>query len=320
MSMSRVISGILSVSLLALGTGVASGQTFPNKPVRFLAAEAGGGTDFAARLIAQEISGPLGQPVIIQNANAFIGTERTVRAQPDGHTLLFTGAALWLLPFMQDNVPWDPVKDFLPVTMTTAATNILVVHPALPVKSAKDLIALAKAKPGVLNYSAGARGSAVHLAAELFNAMAGVKIVGIAYKSTAPALTALMGNEVQVSFPTATSVGPLLKSGKLRGLAVTSAQPSVLFPDLPTVAASGLPGYEMTNPTGIFAPAKTPATVIRQLNQEIVRALNVAAVKERFLSIGVEIVGSSPEQFAATIKTEMARMSKVIKDAGIRAE
>ena len=193
-------------------------------------------------------------------------------------------------------------------------------HPSLPVKSVKELIALAKARPGALNYSSASTGSSTHLAGELFKFMAGVNIVHVAYKGTAPQISALISGEVQLTIVEEGSVEPHVKSGRLRALAVTSAEPSALAPGLPTVAASGLPGYEATGMIGIWAPAKTPGAIINRLNQEILRFLNLPEVKERFLNGGEEIVGSSPEQLAATIKSDGAKWGKVIKEAGIRAD
>ena len=221
---------------------------------------------------------------------------------------------------MQGNVPWDAIRDFSPITLATSQPSILAVHPSLPVKSVKELIALAKSKPGALNYSVGASGTAQHFAAELFKVMAGVNIVMINYKGGGPATNALIAGEVQVSFVSAASAAPFVKSGRLRALAVTSAQPSMLAPGLPTVAASGLPGYESVTLAGIYAPAKTPTAIINRLNQEFVRVLNGADVKEKLLNSGVEAAGNSPEQFAATIKADMTTVGKLIKDAGIRAE
>ena len=243
-----------------------------------------------------------------------------VKAAPDGHTLLLHAGNIWLAPLLRDHVSYDPLRDLSPVTLTSTAPNILVVHPAVPANSVKELIALAKARAGAMNYSSGSTGSSSHLAAELFKAMAGVNIVRITYKGTGPALTALLAGEVQAMFPSAGGVVPHIKSGKLKAMAVTSAQPSALFPGIPTVAASGLPGYESASVAALFAPAKTPAVIINRLNREVVRFLRTTEASERFLSSGVETVGSSPAQLAATIKSDIARMGKVIKDAGIREE
>ncbi len=294
-------------------------QTFPGKPIRMISTEPGGGADFAARLIAQSISGPLGQPVIVDNRGPILSIETAAKAPPDGYTLLFHGSTVWLAPLLQ-STSYDPVRDFAPLTMVASSPNILVVHPSLPVKSVRDLVALARARPGELNYSSGPSGSSPHLAAELFKVLAKVKIVRIPYKGTGPALTALLGGEVQLMFATAATAAPHRKSGRLRALAVTSPGPSALLPGFPAIAESGLPGYESVSFLCIFAPAATPLEIIARLNQEIVRALNRPEEKEKFFNAGTEALGSTPEQLAATIKTEMARMGKVIKEAGIKAD
>ena len=316
--MIRFVVSIFSVGLMVVGAGVTSGQDFPNKPIRIFTSQSGSPSDFIARLLAQGISGPLGQPVIVDNRVGIIATETVAKAPPDGHTLLFYGPTLWLLPFLRDQVAWDPARDFSTVTWATSAPNILVVHPSLPVKTVRELIALAKARPGELNYGSGLAGSSNHLAAELFKSMAGINIVRVAYKGPAAAFYALIGGQLQLMFPDAGSASPHIKSGGVRALAVGSATPSALTPGLPTLAASGVPGYESGIISAMFAPAKTPATIINRLNQEIVRVLNRADVKERLFNSGVEIVGSSPEELAAKMRSEMTRMGKLIKDAGIR--
>ncbi|MBI3939178.1 MAG: tripartite tricarboxylate transporter substrate binding protein [Betaproteobacteria bacterium] len=320
MMLPRFSVWIFSVGMMVLAAGVVSGQAYPNKPIRIVAPEAGGGGDFAARLIALGLSGSLGQQVIVENrggASGIIAGRTVAKAPPDGYTLLFYGSIFWIGALLQD-VPYDPVADFSPITLATSSPNILVVHPSLPVNSVKELIALAKARPGELNY-ASTTGSTPHLAAELFKAMAGVNIVRIPYKGAGPALNDLIGGQVQLMFPVAAAVTPHVKSGRLRALAVTSVEPSELVRGLPTVAAT-VPGYESVQMTAMFAPAKTPATIINRLNQEIVQVLNRADVKEKFFNAGAKVVGGSPEQLMATMKSEMARLGKVIKDAGIRAE
>ncbi len=307
---------ILSVGLMVMGAGVVSGQTYPNKPISIVTAGVGTQLDFVARLIAPGLTESLDKQIVVIN-RGIIAIETVAKAPPDGYILLFYTSAVWLMPFMRDNVPWDPVRDFSPITLVANSPNILVVHPSLPVKSVKALIALAKARPGELNYGSSPGGSS-HLSAELFKAMADVNIVRVNYKGTGQALGGLVTGEVHLVFATGGSLAPYLHSGRLRVLAVTTAQSSALTPDLPTVAASGLPGYESLSLLGIFAPAKTPTTIVNRLNQEIVRVLNRADVKERLSNIGVEVIGSSPEQFAATVKSEMLRWGKVIKDAGIR--
>ncbi|MBI4191506.1 MAG: tripartite tricarboxylate transporter substrate binding protein [Betaproteobacteria bacterium] len=308
---------------LIVSAGAVSGQEYPNKPVRMIAAEPGGGADVMARLIGQGLSGSLGQQVVIENrggASGAIAAEFVARSPADGYTILFYANVVWLLPFMRKNVPFDPVKDFAPISLAASSPNVLVVHPALPVKSVPALIALAKARPGELAYSTGGSGTTLHLSGELFKAIAGVNILHVPYKSGGGALNGLVGGEVQVSFLVAAAAIPQIKAGKLRAMAVTSAQPSELLPGLPTIAASGLPGYSADFTSGIFAPAATPAALINRLNQEIVALLNKADVKERFFNLGVKAIGSSPERLAATVKADMAKWSKVIRETGIRAD
>ncbi len=314
-----VLRFALYIFLLALSGGFVSAQEYPTKAIRIVSAEAGGGNDFAARVVAQGLAG-LGQPVIVENRpSGVIPGSIVAKAPPDGYTLLAYGVSLWMAPFLQDDIPYNPVRDFAPVTLIASSPGVLVVHPALAAKSVRELIALAKAKPGVLNYASTSTGSPAHLAAELFKSMAGVDIVRVLYKGAAPALIDVMSGQVQLTFGTAASSTPHIKSGKLRALAVTSPKPSAVFPGLPTLAET-LPGYQAGSIYGVFVPAKTPVVIINKLNREIVRHLQTAEVKERFLSVGVDTIGSSPGELAAAVKSDMVRLGKMIKDAGIRAE
>ena len=319
MSLRRLLSWPVSVGVMVMIVDTACGQNYPSRVVRIVTTEPGTSTDVAARLIAQGLTGSLGQQVIVEN-RGIMAIETVAKAPPDGHSLLFYTSPLWLTPFMRDNAPWDPVRDFAPITLVLNSPYVLVVHPSLSVNSLGELIALAKARPGELNYGSSSAGSANHLAAELFKAMAGVSIVRIPYKGAGPALSAMLAGQVQLMFAGPGAVAPHVKTGRLKALAVTTAQPSALTPGLPTVAASGLPGFEASSLAGIFAPAKTPAMLATRLNQEIVRILRRADVKERLFDFGTEGIGNSPEEFAATIKSEMAAMGKLIKDVGIRAE
>ena len=322
MRLARLILGSVALSATAFGTAQAAAPDFPLKPVRIVTSEPGGGLDFASRMIAQGVTGSLGQPVIVENrggAGGLIAIESVVKAQPDGYTLLLYGSTIWLVPFLREHAGYDPVKDLTPVIMATNSPNIVVVTPSLPVHSMKELIALAKAKPGALNYGSGALGASSHLSVELFKSMAGVDIVRVPYKGTGPALIGLAAGQVQVMFGTTGGV-PLIKAGKIRALAVTSPKPSALFPDLPTVADSGLPGYQSGSQTAIFAPAKTPAARINRLNREIAHFLLTPDAKVQMANQGVEPVASTPQELAATMKAEMTRLGKVIKDAGIKEE
>ncbi len=314
----RLFACMLPLGSMLLGAGTVCGQNFPHKVIRVLTSGAGGGSDLNARLIAQGLAVNLGQQVLVDNRGGTIPTETVAKAAPDGYTLLINGAAVWLLPFLRDNVPYDPVKDLAPITLATQAPSLLVVHPSLPVKSVNELIALAKARPGELNYAAGVIGAPPHIAGELFKVRTGINVVQVNYKGVAAALNDMIGGQVQFMFPTVGSVIAHVRSGRLRALAITTAEPSGLFSGLPAVAAS-LPGYESTAPLAVFAPAGAPANLIRRLNEEIVRVLNTAEVKEKFLNVGIETVGSSPEQLAARVKSDMATLGKMIREAGIRA-
>jgi len=317
----RFLVSLLSIGFAFSCAGVATGQNYPAKPIRILTGSAGGAGDTGVRVIAQGIGPSLGQQVVVENrgGSQLITGEILAKAAPDGYTLLVSSNALWILPLMVSSVPYDVIKDFAPVTIPISAPNVLVVHPSVPVKSVKELIALAKARPGDLNYAAGGIGAPTHLAGELFNSMSKVKIVRINYKGSAPALNDLVAGHVQLMFAPG-SVAPQIKAGRLRALGVTNASPSVLFPGIPTIASSGVPGYEATSVWGLVAPAKTPAAVINRLNQEVLLVLSKPDVKERLLNAGIEVVGNSPEAFASFIKGEIDRMGKVIKDAGIRDE
>ena len=316
------IIGLAPCAML-VAVSPASGQSYPNKPIRLITAEAGGGNDFAARLIVQGLAGSLGQQMVVDNrggAGGIIAVEIAARAQPDGYTLLLYANNIWLIPLLRSSVPYDPVRDFAPITWAAKSPNTVVVHPSLPVRSMEELIAYAKARPGELNYGSGGTGATTHLAVELFKSMTGVNIVRVPFKGNGPALNALIGGQVQLMFATAGAVAPHLKSGRLRALAVTSAQPSPLAPGLPTVAASGLPGYESISIYGVYAPSRTPPAIVQHLNEAIVRVLGRAEVKEKFLASGVETVGSAPGELAAIMKSEIARMGKVIRDAGLRED
>lgn len=308
----------LAASLFVLGScagavGLACAQSYPYKQVRIITAEVGGGNDVVARLLAQGLAASSGQQVIVENRPGVIIAVQTIaKAPPDGHTLLSYNNSLWTLPLVQA-APYDFLRDFAPVTMAAMSPNVLAVHPSLPVKTVRDLIVLAKSRPGELNYVSGATGSSAHMAGELFNAMANVNMVRVPYKGAGPGINDLIGGHVQLIFGTTGSVLPHVRSGKLRGLAVTSARPSALLPGLPTIAASGVPGYELIAIYGVFAPAKTPAMLISRLHEEITRVLQTPEAKERFFNLGIEVVGGSPQQLMDAVKADMARVSRVMK-------
>ena len=310
---------IFSVGLMVLGAGELAAQAYPSKPIRLITAAAGGSSDIYARIIAQGITDGLGQPIVVDNRTNLLAVEAVVKAPPDGYTLLCSSETMWIRTLL-DKVTYDVVADFLPISQFVREVNVLAVHPSLPAKSVKELIALAKAKPGALNYGSGPRTSGTHLGGALFVSLAGINVVHVPFKGTAQSVTALMGGEVQLMFPSPAQVMPHVKAGRVRALAVTSAEPSVLVPGLPTIAATGLPGYEATSMSGVFAPAKTPAAIINRVYQEMARLTARQDVKERLFNAGAEVTGSSPEQFAAAIKADIARLGKVIKDAGIKAD
>jgi tripartite-type tricarboxylate transporter receptor subunit TctC len=321
MSSWRIFQWLLLAGLPALGLGVASAQGYPERPVRMVTAEIGGTADMVARIIAQGLTERLGQPVIVDNrGGGVIPGGIVARAQPDGYTLLYYGSTIWLAPLLQDNIPYDAVRDFAPISMATVAPNVVVVHPSVAAKSMQELLALARAQPGKLNYASGGTGAASHLAAEVFKGMAKVNIVRVPYRGNGPALNAMIAGEVQLMFATVGSAVPHIKSGRLRALAVTSARPFALLPGMPTVAASGLPGYESGSTSGLFAPARTPAAIVNRLHQETARVLGRPDIRERLASAGLEAVGSAPQELAAAMKSEIAGTGKVIRAAGIRAE
>ena len=311
MSAARAL--LLTAALIA---APAAAQNFPSKLIRIVTASPGSLNDWGARLIAQEMTKTVGQPVIVENRGG-LAVEYTAKAPPDGYTLMFYGNTVWLLPFLRDNVGYDPLRDLAPVSLAIISPIIVVVHPSVPVRSVKDLIALAKAKPGALNYAAGTIGASPHLATELFKAMTHTDMVRIPYKGTGPSVVALVAGEAHLMFSGLGSVAMHMKTGRLRAVAVATSKRSALVPDLPTVAST-VPGYEALSIIGMFAPAKTPPAIINLLQQEIARGINKPEVKELFMNAGVEVVASTPDEFTATIKSEMTRLGKVIKDAGIR--
>ena len=297
----------------------AHGQQFPSKTVRIVASEAGGSGDFVSRLIAQGLTASFGQQVIVENrGGGVIAGDLVAKAPPDGYTMLLYGNTLWLLPLMRKQVPYDPYRDFAPVTMAARGVNILVIHPSLPAKSVKDLIALARTRPGELNFSTAAPGTMNHLAGELLKSMAKVNIVRVSYRGSSSALTAVMSGEVHMTFGAAAPVRVHIQGGRVRPLAVTTASRSPSYPELPTMAEAGVPGFEAVSVHGVFLPAKTPEPFVTRLNEEIARVLQRPDSKERLASVGLDPVGSTPAQLAAAIKDEVARFGKVIRDAGIQ--
>jgi tripartite-type tricarboxylate transporter receptor subunit TctC len=313
------------VSLMLMGCAAAHAQDYPVKPLRFIAPNLPGGpTDILARLLGQKLAESMGQPVVVENragAGGNIGTELAAKTPPDGYTLV-TGnnATFGANVSLYKHLGFDPIKDFAPITLVATQPNILVVNPALPVHSVKQLIALAKARPGELNYAGSGMGAAAHLSAELFNSMAGVKIVHVPYKSAAPAMVDVIAGQCQLIFATSLSVIPHIKSQKVRALAVTNAKRSRFMPELPTIAEAGVPGFEATTWHGVLTTGGTPAPIVNRLNTEINRIVQLPDVRDRLGALGAEIIGGTPREFADHIQREIPKWAKVIKAAGVRLE
>ena len=310
---------------IAQSSSTGSAQGFPSKPVRLVVPFGpGGAPDLVARGLAPKLTESLGQPVVVENragAAGIIGMEAVARAAPDGHTLLVGSAGpVAIVPNLHRKIAYEVARDFAPVSIVTALPFLLVVHPSLPVKSLKDLLALAKARPGDLNYGSPGNGSTTHLATELLKAATGMKITHVPYKGVAEAATALVSGQVQILSGDLNAMLPQVKAGRMRGIAVTSAQRSHLLPDMPTMAESGVPGFEATGWIGIFAPGATPAPVIERLNATVAKALGAPDTRARLSALGGEVRASSPGEFGAFIQRETAKWAKLIKTAGIQAE
>jgi tripartite-type tricarboxylate transporter receptor subunit TctC len=311
--------GWLPAAMLLSGVACANAAEYPVKPLRIVTSEAGGGNDVPARIVAQGLTLALGQQVVIENRpSGVVPAEIVAKAAPNGYTLLFYNNALWTAPLIQAT-PYDMLRDFTPVSAVARAVNVLVVNSALPAKSVADLVALAKTKPGGLNYGSSGTGASNHLAAEMFRTMAQIEIVRVNYKGAGPALTALIAGELQLMFPSAGAATPHVRAGRVKALAVTSAAPSALFPGLPAIAAT-LPGYESLAIYGLFAPAGTPPAIIVRLNTVIAQFLARADIQERFAAAGMDAAASTPGQLSASVQAEVARIGKVIRAAGIRGD
>ncbi len=315
----------LCAVLASAAAGVHAQPAYPGKPVRLIVGfAAGGGTDVLARALGQQLTETFGQPVTIDNragAGGIIATELGAKAAPDGYTLLVGSAAAFAInPNLIAKLPYDPVRDFAPVGLFATLSYAVVVHPSLPAKSIKELIALARARPGELNYGSAGSGSSTHLAIEHFLAQAGVRMTHVPYKGNTPAMTALMSGEVTMVFdPVLTSV-PQIRSGRIRALAVSTVKRSELLPGVPTVAEAGLKGYESGNWFGIFAPAGTPRPIIERLNAAINKAMTSADVKSRLLAQGAEPLTGSPEDLGRHVQLEIAKHATIVRSAGIRIE
>jgi tripartite-type tricarboxylate transporter receptor subunit TctC len=313
---------------LAIGFACAhlhGAEAYPTRPVRIIAPfPAGSGVDIVARMVGTPLAQALGQPVVVDNrpgANGTIACDLAAKAAPDGYTLLLANAStLAMAPSLYRNVPYDPVKSFAPITLITTSANVLVVHPSVPASTTAAFIALARAKPGQLNYGSAGAGNSTHLAAELFRMMAGVDLVHVPYKGTPPMLAELLTGQIQLSFTSLVSALPHVKQSRLRALGVTSLKRAASMPDVPTIHESGLKGYEVTVWQGIVAPARTPETLVARLNTEVTRIVESPEIRDRFLAQGLDPAAGKPAAFGAYIAAEAAKWAKVIRHAGIQPE
>jgi len=303
--------------------GLAAAQGYPSGPVRLIVPyPPGGGTDTLARLLARKLNEAWGQPVVVENrggANGTIGAAVVARAPADGHTVLIVPIGFAVNPNLYKNLPFDSVRDFAPVSQLSSNPSVLVVHPSLPVRTVKELIALLKAHPGEIDYASSGNGSTPHLATELFKLMSGTRMTHVPYKGGGPATIDVVAGHVPVYIMSPVQAAPHLKSGRLRALAVTSAQRDPAFPDLPTIAEAGVPGYAMINWYGMLVPAGTPGPVVNKLQADTVRTLKLPEVKDRLAAEGGTVVGSTPAEFAAFLKEEMAKYARIVKAAGMTA-
>ena len=312
------------LALAAFAAMHALAQPYPSKPIRIVVPYPPGGfNDTLGRTLADKMQKDWGQTVVVENrpgANTVIGTDYVAKAPGDGYTLLVVAFPFAVTPSLIRDMPYDTLRDFQPIVLAATSPNMLVVNPDVPIHSVQELIASAKAKPRSLSYASTGNGSSNHISMELFKTMAGVDIVHIPYKGSAPAVTDLLGGQVQVMFDNVPNVLQHVKAGKLRALAVTSGKRTPLAPDVPTVAEAGVPGYDLSVWFGVVAPAATPRDIVQKLNAECLKILAMPEVRERFLAQGVEPVGSTPEQFGEHIRAQMAKWAKVVQDAGVKAE
>ncbi len=314
----------LAAMLVAALAGIAGAQDYPNRPIKMIVPyPPGGGTDVIARILQEPLGAELGQPIVIENrggAAGNVGTDVAAKATPDGYTILFTLSSHTINPKLYDRLPFDVERDFVPITLATLVPQILVAHPSVPANNVRELIALAKANPGKLNYASVGTGSPGHIAGELFKLRTGVDIVHVPYKGGGPAVTDTIGGQVQLLFVTMPAAWQHVKSGRLKALAVTSAKRAVTAPDVPTIAESGVPDYVVDSWYGALAPAKTPPAVIARLNAAFTKVLENPQVREKLLAQGAEAAPGTPAEFDRRIRDELAKWEVVIRSAGIKPE
>lgn len=315
---------VAAMLVFAAAAAPVQAQKYPEKPIRMIVPFApGGGTDVLARFLSAKLSENLGTSLVIENrggAGGTIGAELAARAAPDGYTILFTSASYSFNPSLYSKLGYDPLKDFKPITLIAMVPHLLVVHPSLPVKNVRELIALARKRPGEVFYGSGGVGSSVHLAAVLFVSLAKVNFTHVPYKGGGPAMIGVMAGEASVMFPTMQSVMPHVRSGRLRALAISITSRSPALPEVPTVAESGLPGYDATGWYGMLAPTGTPQTAIDRLHAGVVAILNIPELKQRLAAEGAIAVGNTPEQFDKFIRQEIAKWAKLIQGLKIKAD
>jgi tripartite-type tricarboxylate transporter receptor subunit TctC len=322
---SAALIGASSLIVAAqIGSAVAADNVYPARPIRLISPfTPGGGNDLVSRAVGLAVSANIGQSVVVDNrpgANTIVGMELVAKAAPDGYTLIMTSSTQAINATLYPKLPYDSIKSFAPVCLVGSSPLIIAVPSSSSIRTVPDLIAAARVKPGELTYPSAGTGNATHLGGELFASMAGIKLTHVPYKGSGPGLTDLSAGRLSVVFSTALSVVPFVKSGRLRAIAVTSSKRSSFMPELPTVAESGLPGYEASTWYGVLAPAGTPRAVVTRLNQEIVRALTLPGVRDRLAPQGIDPVGNTPGQFAAYISTEIVKWAKIIKATGVTAE
>ena len=315
---------LLSAAVLLAIAASACAQTYPARPIRMvLGFPPGGSTDLVARVVAQKMTESWGQQVVVDNrpgANGMIGADLVAKAAPDGHNLLLSSIGPMAINASLYKMPYDIVADFAPITYTGNVTNLLVVHPAVPARNVKELIALAKVKPGELTFGSSGTGGAPHMAVELFKLLAKVNVVHVPYKGGGPAMADLVGGQISGSFASMPSSIPFVRSGKLRGLAVTAPKRSPALPEVPTISEAGVPGFSVVDWQGLFTTGKTPPEIVAKLNAEVVRILALPDVVERLSVAGVEIQTSTPKEWGDFVKSEIAKWSKVVKQAGVKVE
>jgi tripartite-type tricarboxylate transporter receptor subunit TctC len=316
-----LLIALLLQSLISLGQ---SSEPYPSKPVRLiLPFPPGGGTDILGRLIGERLAANLGQPVVVDNrggAGGNLGAEAAARAAPDGYTLLLAAPTIAISPSLYAKLAYDPLKDLAPISLVATVPNVMVTHPSVPARTLQEFIALAKAKPGELNFGSGGRGTSNHLGGELFNLVAGVKLVHVPYKGVNLAMNDVLAGNVQLVLIGIPAVAPHIRSGRLRALAVVAPQRASALPDVPTAAEAGLPGFEVTTWYGVLAPAGTPRAIIVRLNSELVRIMHMPELQPRLADMATEPRTGTPEEFGAYLREEIAKWAEVIRKAGIRPE